>query len=247
MSFQPIINITNIPRDASGFVFTDITGNSPANPTGFGVANGPANRAAITSIWGEAQLYGAEPLHGGAVAGTLATTITVPVSILDGVQWLRAYYGEFISLSDPMVIDSTRLIVQCSDPDLVDKMEGVVALAPTANDFPARIKTIVGAYITLETPLAGTDVTYNDMFRFWSAQVRSLVLNCAESLIGNQIASLPNYRNDCEKGNKILDKILLKLNAQYAFNCGNFSEANASAQMICGATNSSTTNCTTCG
>lgn len=245
MSFQPIINITNIPRDATSFIFTDITGNSPTNPTGFGAVNAPANRIAITALWGEAQLYAAEPIHGAAVIGTLSTTITVPITVLDGVQWLRAYYGEAISVS--FTVSTDRLTLTTSDSGLIANMDNVVAIGIDYTDYPTRIVSVNSTTIVLTTPLPGILTSYTTIYRYWQAQVRTLVLNCAESIIGSQIATLPVYRNDCEKAYKILDKLLLKLNAEYAFNCGNFSEANTSAQLICGTTNSSTSNCTTCG
>jgi|SRR6187551_1793722 len=245
MSFQPIINITNIPRAATSFVFTDITGSFPTNPTGYGATNAPANQAAITSVWGEGQLYGGEPVKGTAVSGTLGTSITVPVSLADGVQWLRALYGESISFL--FTVSADRLTLTTSDVLLSSKMSNVVALAISNLDYPVRILSVGTTTILLAEPLPGTLSVYSTITRYWQAEVRTLILNCAESLIGNQISKLPSRRVDCENGWKILDKVLLKLNAEYAFNCGNFSEAHASAQMICGTTNYSLTNCTTCG
>lgn len=248
MSFQPIISITNVPRDAKSFLFTDITGDSPTNPTGFGATNAPANRAAIDAVYGEAQLLGGEPIQSTSVTGTLAGTLTVNIPVADGVQWLRAYYGEEIALS--FTVSSDRKTLTTADPTLAAKIDNVKAVGIDLADFPIRISSATSTTIILETPLPGVASSYTNIIRYWRAEVRILVLNCAESLIGNGIAKLPVSRVDCGAGSQalaILDKILLKLGAEYAFNCGNYSEAHQSAQMICGTSNSSSSNCLSCG
>jgi hypothetical protein len=244
MSFTPIINVTSIPRDASGFVFTDITGDYPTNPTGFGAANAPANRAAITVVWGEAQLLGAEPIHAGNVSGSLDTAITVQLNIVDGVQWLRAYYGRPRTIT--FTVSEDRKTLSTSDPDLVDIMDSVGAVGKAIGDFPVRVSSVTSTTVILEEALPGADLAYLTLYTYYIAQTRKLVLNCGESLIANSIARMPSYRTDCKNGMEILDKILLKLGAEYAFFCGNYSEAHTSAQMICG-TNYSSSNCISCG
>ena len=245
MSFQPIINITTVPRNSTSFSFTDITGNSPTNTTGFGAVNAPATRADITSIWGEVQPYGAEPIHASSVAGTLTGTVTVTVTITDGVQWLRVYYGQLKSLT--YTVSDDRKTLTTSDPTLSAKMDSVIAVEILSGDFPVRVKDVTATTIVLEEELSGTVSSYTQIFTYWEAQVRVLVLNCGESMIGNAIARMPNRRADCNNGMEILDKILLKLGAQYAFNCGNYSEADESAKLMCGSASSLPSNCINCG
>lgn len=245
MSFQPIISITNVTRDAESFVFTDITGTSPTNPTGYGATNAPANQAAITSLYAEVQLIGGEPIHATSVTGTPATSMTALVAVADGVQWLRAFFGQLVTISFNVSSDRKTLTVTTSGPS-AGLLTGIAAIAIAADDYPVRVISSVSPTIVLEEALPGTESSYTTATRYWIAEVRTLVLNCAESMIGNAIAKLPITRKDCGPGSKsmdILDKILLKLGAEYAFNCGNYSEAHEAAQMICGTTSLSNCNC----
>lgn len=245
MSFQPIITITSVPRDSASFIFTDTTGTSPTNPTGYGATNAPANQAAITSLYAEVQLLGGEPIHATTVTGTPATSMTAVVTVADGVEWLRAYFGQSVNIIFTVSSDRKTLTVTTSGPSS-GLLTGISAIAISANDYPTRVVSSASPTIVLETPLPGVASSYTSAIRYWIAEVRTLVLNCAESVIGNAIAKLPITRKDCGSGSKsqaILDKILLKLGAEYAFNCGNYSEANEAAQMICGSTSLSNCNC----
>lgn len=245
MSFQPIISISSVPRNSASFVFTDITGNSPTNPTGFGATNAPASRSDITSLWADTQPYGGEPIQASAVTGLLTGDITATVTIADGVQWLAAYYGQLKSLS--FTVSTDRKTLTTSDGALIAKMDSVVGVGISNTDFPITVSSVTSTTIVLEAALPGTASSYTQIYTYWKARIRVLVLNCADSVIGNAISKLPRYHNDERKLLEIFNKIALKLGAQYAFNCGNYSEANESAKMICGSANLPISNCTTCG
>ncbi len=242
MSFQPIIQVTKVPRASVSFFFIDNTPTYPTSNTGWGAPNAPTAPGQITSVWGEVQPYGAPPIEASDVAGDIAVSCEVVVPVRDGVDMFHVYYGQAITATYTVNLDRTILTVT-EDMTVFD---GITSLSPDGS-FPVRIKTISGNTIVLEKNFPGTSTTYTSIFRYWHAQQRLLVLNCTEGTIVNKIAVLPLQANNCESSQDILDMIMTKLGAEIAFNCGNYAKAHEAALLVCGMVSSKTQNCSTCG
>jgi len=244
MSFQPVIQLVKVPRDSKSFYFQDNTISYPTNPVGWGAPNAPGSSVAITTIWGENQPYGEEPVPATEVTGLLSGQVQVKVPMPDGVNTIRALYGMHDYLN--MQVAEDRLSFT-SDSDLGNILDSIVGIN-IDNSFPVRIKAINGITVELEAPLPGTADTYTEVYKYWPAELRILVINCGESKIVDAIAHLPVRADRCNHSIYILDDILLKISAQITFDCGNFSKAHEAARIICGNQPYVTTpNCQSCG
>jgi len=245
MSFLPIIQLVKVPRDSKSFFFQDATQNYPTSSTGWGAPNAPADASAITNIWGENQPYGEEPVRATDVIGLLDAPVQVKVYIPDGVNMIHAFYGVQESLDVSVSEDRLSLVVDIVD--LTDTLDSVAAVNIN-NTFPIRIKAIEdGNTIILEEPLPGTDTFSDTLYKYYYSELRILVLNCAEKKIVDRIAHLPVRANKCENGMDILDDVLLKIGAQIAYECDNFSKAHEAARLVCGSQPYQTSNCSSCG
>jgi len=239
MSFQPVIQLVKVPRDSKSYYFQDNTVAYPTNPTGWGAENAPASSADITIIWGENQPYGEEPVPATGVIGLLSGQVQVKVPMPDGANTIRVFYGLQTYLN--MQVADDRLSFT-SDSDLENILDSIAALNIDSS-YPIRIKAIDGITVELESPLPGTENTYVEVYKYWYAELKILVVNCGESKIVDAIAHLPVRADRCDRSLDILDDILLKISAQITFDCGNYSKAHEAARLICGNQPYTTSNC----
>lgn len=246
MSFQPIIQVTKVPRSSVSFFFKDDTGNYPTNDTGWGAPNGPTNPAQITIVWGEIQPYGSSPIKGTDVAGDIATSCEVKVRVPDGVNMAHVYYGQSLAMLYTVSADRLSLTVNDSS-NLPQVLDNITSLSPSAVSFPVRIKEIAGNVILLEEAFPEELLTYTTIFRYWHAQQRVLVLNKGEATIVNEISTFPLKVDKCAESNGTLNKIIQKLGAEIAFSCGNYAKAHEAANLISGYSPKVSQNCNTCG
>lgn len=243
MSFQPVVTLTEVPRDNTSFTLKDATPTD--NISGWGSPNAPAGPESITSIFGQLQAYGEVPIDIVGVSGTLLTTLTFPIDIQDGVNTYYAYYGLPISLTDYTVSSDGKSITS-NDANLITRLAGVSAIALLDGTFPTQILSVSGNTITLADVLTPNQ-TGQIIYIYYRASVQALTINNGESLIVNGISLLPLEANDCQNSQSILDSILLKIGAEIAFGCGNLSKAHEAAKLLSGNKPSVTNNCATCG
>lgn len=243
MSFQPVVTLTKVPRDSKSFVLTDAT--PTGGTSGWGSPNAPASPAAITSLYGSVQGYGEEPVNATGSSGSVATTMTFVVSVIDGVNNFYAYYGLQDTLTNYLV-SADGLTITSTDPNLSVILDNVKAISLDGNTAPSLILSISNGVITLASPLTA-NATGTTIFKYWQAVVRGLVVNNGDAIVANAISLMPIEVDSCENGMKILTHILLRLSAEIAFGCGNISKAHEAARLLSGTAPKVDTNCKTCG
>jgi|GEM_PF-2274414 len=162
MSFYPLA----LPvRTTGSFAFKDITPHYPLSPIGYGAPNAPKDVSAITSVWGEVQVYGGDPVQSTTRYGHLSDSLELDLPISQQeANIIQLYYGELISLN--FSVSEDRLTVTTEETNF-DSVKGI-----SLNDvFPAKIDTIENRTITLLTPLDGTATSGTHLFRFFNVQV----------------------------------------------------------------------------
>lgn len=165
MSFYPLAQPVKVTSDS--FAFRDCTLHYPDSPIGWGAPNAPENATAITSIWGEVQPFGGEPVQSTATKGTLNDTVILSVPVTEGVSIVHLYYGQLIPLK--FTVSGDRLTLTSED-DLISLLDAVSALSIT-NVFPVKIESITDNKISLLTPLDGTNTTGTHLFRYFDIQI----------------------------------------------------------------------------
>jgi lysophospholipase L1-like esterase len=163
MSFYPLA----LPVKTAGcFIFRDITLHYPHSPIGYGAPNAPADITAITSVWGEVQVYGGDPVQSTTRSGSLRDLLELDLPISNKeANIIQLYYGEFIPLN--FTVSEDRLTITTTQTDLFNGVKGI-----SLNDvFPAKIAGIEDGVITLLTPLDGTTSNGTHLFRFFHVQV----------------------------------------------------------------------------
>lgn len=244
MSFQPVVTLTNVPRDNSAFTLTDAT--PTGGSSGWGSTNAPANPAAIISLFGQVQPYGSSPVNAGAVTGSVSTTMTFAEAISDGVNTYVAYYGLSQSIVAGYTVSSDGLTITVTDPNIANYLDGVKAISLDGASFPCIIASRSGGVITLVTPVTA-NATGSAFFKYYIATIQALTLNQGEAICVNGISLLPLEVDACTNADAIFNNIALKLAAETAYNCGNISKAHEAAIILSGGKPVTTSNCPSCG
>jgi lysophospholipase L1-like esterase len=171
MSFYPLA----LPVKTTGsFAFRDISPDYPLSPIGYGAPNAPTDVSAITSVWGEIQVYGGELVQSTIRSGNLTDSMELDLFITENeANIIQLYYGEFIPLD--FRISEDRLTITTEQIHLFDGVKGI----SLEDVFPAKIDTIENGVITLLTPLDGTIGTH--LFRFFNVQVNITLETAAMS------------------------------------------------------------------
>ncbi|SEW35622.1 GDSL-like Lipase/Acylhydrolase family protein [Chitinophaga sp. YR573] len=161
MSFYPLA----LPVSTTGsFIFKDITPDYPLSPIGYGAPDAPTNVTAITSVWGEVQVYGGDPVQSTTRSGNLTDSLELDLPISQHeANIIQLYYGELISLD--FSVSEDRLTITTEQMNLFDGVKGI----SLEDAFPAKIDTVENGVISLLTPLNGTIGTH--LFRFFNVQV----------------------------------------------------------------------------
>lgn len=249
MSFQPTISVTAVPRDSTSFTFLDTTGTYPAAPNGYGSTNAPANQSAITIVWASVTPYGEGNINAASMTGDLADGEVAAAPVPDGVNMMNAFFGILQAITGNVSVSSSRLTLTTTDGGIAAKLDGVSMLGIDTT-FPVPIlsvTTVSGTTtITLAAPMPGSASTYANLYTYWTASQRVLVMNCAQCKIVNQIAELPLDANRDYDSNGILNLVMMKINAYTSFDCGNYSKAHEAARLICNSQPIIPSNCPSC-
>ncbi len=244
MSFQPVVTLTNVPRDNSAFTLTDAT--PTGGTSGYGSTNAPADATTVTSLFGQVQPYGGSPSNAGTITGSVSTTMTFSGKIADGVNNYIAYYGLSQLFSSGYTVSSDGMSITLTDPNTANLLDGVKAISLDGIAFPAMIASLVNGVITLITPVTA-GATGASFFKYYIGVIQALTLNNGESICVNGISLLPLEVDACTNADMIFNNITLKLSAEIAFNCGNISKAHEAAILLSGGKPVTTSNCPTCG
>lgn len=243
MSFQPVVTLTNVPRDNSSFTLTDATPTD--NISGWGSPNAPSGPSSITSLFGQVQGYGETPVNANGSSGSVATTMVFSSNIIDGVNTYIVYYGLLATLTN-YTISADGLTLTSTDPNLLNLFDGVSAISIDGIAFPAMIASKAAGTITMITPLP-SGVTGVNLYKYYIANVQALTVNNGEAIAINGISTMPVEADVNPNVLAITDNILLKLAAEIAFNCGNISKAHEAARLLSGTKPFVPNNCPTCG
>lgn len=241
MSFQPVVTLTTVPRDNSGFTFTDATPTDGVS--GYGSSTAPANAAAVALVWAMVQAYGETPSNVANSASSPSSPMPFLFSVLDGVNTFTAIYMFFRTMAYTISADGLSITVP----------SGAIALLTNAKyvsngltSFPILITNVTDTVVTLATPLApGTSGA--GLYFGYTALVQALTVNNGEGLCINGISLLPVEVDSCDNAMAIFHNLMLKVGAEIAFNCGNLSKAHEEARLLSGNNINIVPNCASCG
>ena len=237
MSFQPVIDIVSVPRDSKWLIIKDATQpyNSTTNPTGWGAPGGPSSLSDLTSVLVQMQYFGQSPevLPLTTLTGNLTSGLKATYTMSDGVYLVHALYGV------PITTDYTILGNVITVPvtgNTFDLQWGNISYISDQND-----PNVVYMIRSVDRD-AGTIELYRDavlpfsgIIKYYDAFTRILVLNCGEGTLVKDIASMAISQTGCNKSavETLTERLLRKMAAQIAFNCGNYSRAHNAAVLNC--------------
>ena len=244
MSFHPIIALVTLPRTSDSFTVVDATTTSPVSVTGYGAPNGPANQAAITSLYAQIQPYGENTVPATTTVGIITGNIVATIAIRDGVNILGLLFGENKTISIT-AISSDRLTLT-TGTDYTAVLSNVYALSLNGTYVPIVIKSITATTIVLYTALPGTFTTMSSIYRYYLAPLTELVTNQADGKITTEIVSFPLQANLCTKTQEAIDDLMLKFSAQSAFVNQNYAKAHQAIRLITADLTLPTSTCLTC-
>lgn len=256
--FTPKISITGIPLDASSFILTDITGNSPTDATGYGQAGYLPQNNTEWFKQVRLQYLGANPsdLSFSPTTDNALPVATLGATLPDGIHLITVYFTkELTGLG--YTLDATKKILtktnadQWADP--LGLFAGMSALIVSADenfsvDDASVISTVSNTVLNLQSTLTG-GITDGNLWAIYKVQKYILVLNQGEQRLVNAIGDLALTNLACNGCNKdltdpLMDTLMLKFSAQINFNCGNYAKAHNAALLL--SNSDSTVNCTTC-
>ena len=242
MGFKPKISISAFPRNSQSITLKDATEayDADTNPTGWGGPTGPSELADIYSYLFQFQLFGESPaiIPIDDMEGNLTDGVKITYAFSDGVTIMRALYG--IQDSQDIDISDDRLTITTAvTGDAFDEIwEGVVGITdPTDPTTLYRFKTVNAETGEIELYVAlpeGFDYD-GDIILYYEGIKRLLVLNCGEKNIVGDISNMAVVQNGCDHTvtMELFERIMLKMTAQTAFNCGNYTKAHAAATLLC--------------
>lgn len=231
MAFQPLITLTEVPRDNSSFTATDATPTD--NISGWGSANAPAGPSAITSLFAQIQPYGDIPHNATSANGSVSTTMSFAAQIADGVNDYLVFYGLSQTLSGGYTISANGLTITVTDSNILNYLSGVKAISLDGSSFPSMILSIQLGSITLASPVTANAVG-SAFYKYYIADVQALTTNNGEAICVNGISLLPIEADSPSNAMQIFNNLMLKLSAEIAYNCGNISKAHEAAQILSG-------------
>ena len=273
--FVPKITLSNVPVDASSVLITDITGDitdPTPDTTGYDLTRTYGYYPYSNLQWRkliQAQYLGGSPsLYPFSPISDWDTTVsgTVPITLTDGI-WLFSNYfvwSNFDWLSDAdldYTIDVTRkILTKAGGATWVDSsgtpgiFSGVYAISISSGsvadlDDICVIESATSTTVTLKTALPAGGL--NALNFFYRAQKYLLVMNVGEqSLISDigdmAISALAGQGCDRNKSCELAGRMILKLAAQVAFNCGNYAKAHNAAILFNKSVSANSSNCTSC-
>ena len=270
--FVPKITLTNVPVDASSVLITDVTGDlttGTIDTTGYDSAGSYPYYPQNNTQWKKfvlAQYLGGSPTeyyfdpitdYSGTASGT------VNISLGDGI-WLISVYFMVASTTPTYTIDATKkILTRVGGNPFVDAgavpgvFEGVYAVSlanpsvTSPQDTWSTVASVTSTTMTLNTALDASTTTNSDLNLYYRAQKYMLVMNAGEqSLISDigdmAIASLAGQGCDRNKSCELAGRMILKLSAQIAFNCGNYAKAHNAAVLFTNSVSSNSSNCSDC-
>lgn len=251
MPFQPIITVTEIPRNSEYIVIRDATQpyNITTNPTGWGTPGGPTAIGDITSELVQLQYLGELPALVPVVSlsGDLATNLKAVYTLQDGVYLVHGLYGMSAGSSYTVATDKLSLTFPITGATFDNFFGNVGYLANSIDPTNLfRIKSTdntTGKIELYTTWNLGTGIT---VLRYWDAVKRILVTNCGNGAIIKDIANMAVAVTGCDPKAVIdlSERIQLQMSAQINFGCGKYVQAHQAASLLC--KRKLYTPCTTC-
>lgn len=258
--FTPKISIT-VPKTADSVVITDVTGNYPADPTGYQQAaylpqdNTEWDKQAFVTPLGGTQVQ----LTFNPTSDSQLAAASLAYGFSDGVYLITQYFSKQLT-SPEYTIDATLKILtktnadQWADP--LGLFEGAYGLivsnsAGFSIDDVCPILTLSNTEITLSSALTGA-TTDSDVWVVYRVQKYILVAHTAEgdliSDIGDMALSALRNGQGCDPGTSMAlwNRFLLKMSAQINMSCGNYTKAH-NALVLLSQSSDPNPSCSTCG
>lgn len=249
--FIPVIKILEVARDSKWLTLKDNTlaYDAVTNPTGWGVPGGPASLSDIISVQVMYQYFGNTPvlLALSALSGDLSTELKTTYTFKDGVYLTHVLYG----MLSGVTFTQTGSTITTTDTGntFKNKWDGVGYIADSSNPQTLyRIKSvdsttgIIELYSDITIP-----ITSDGLMKIYDGLTRILVLNCGEKKVIQDISRVAIETGcDSDSTKNLIDRLILKLQAKTAFNCGDFSRAHNAAVLYCDS-NSIIQPCHNCG
>lgn len=270
--FVPKISITDIPITADSMIITDITGNTTdATPDTTGYVNGSyAYYPQLKTIWHKfvyAQPIGSlsqQYLYNPPSVKDYTSSAPVSIALSDGVWLVEEYWmrstTEFTAGLAYTIDASKKILTRTSGsswvdngsiPGLFEGLYGISLSEPSAStkDNLKVIDSVSSTTLVLKSELSSGAVSANSALSLWyRTQKYVLVTNRGEqSLISDigqmALAELQGQGCNNNKSCELANRLMLKLAAQIAFNCGSYVKAHNAAILF---NNSSTSPCPDC-
>lgn len=267
--FIPKISLTGVPLTADSVIITDITGNTTdAVPDTTGYINATyAYYPQLNTIWHKflkAQLLGTLPTqyYYDPISDKDGTSTAVgSIALTDGVWLIEEYWmrstTEFTAGLNYTIDGTKKILTRTSGsswidngaiPGLFEGLYGVAVSNPSESTLSNMklIKSVTATTLTLSSALSASAVASNDPLNlYYRTQKYLLIMNKGEqslvSDIGNLgIAELQGQGCNENTMKEYCKRLILKLSAQIAFNCGQYAKAHSAAILF---SDSSSTNC----
>lgn len=253
MAFEPKISVIELPRNSKYVTIKDATGDydGTSNLTGWGCPGGPADIDALENVAIQLQYFGELPIAktGDSLEGTLEDGLQITHSLLDGIYLIRTFYGITLADVNPAISeDELTLTVTERDDAFALIWDNVKAVAsPGAKNTLFRIKSMDKTTGEIELYEAYTDGDSTDIVAYFEVVKRVLILNCGEGNIVKDISNMSISQTGCDNSivQNLMNRIMLKMTAQTAFTCGNYTKAHEAAVLLCSMTSPFKT-CSTC-
>lgn len=242
--FTPVFEITSIPADSLSAFVKDVT--PTGGSTGYGSTNAPANLAAITVAFLDVVPYGEDAIRGVIASGygvnDLGTAVKFDLAVPDGVVLFKLNYGELYEAN--ITVSNDRLGLALANAAVV--FEGVTHIS-LDGITAVEVESIASSLITLVSPLSGTETALTEIYRFYTSELRSLILRRADKCTVTEINKVASTYNSDPDTKKAILQIMLKESAEREYALGNYSKADEAARLICGTASAYAETCSTCG
>lgn len=266
MPFVPLITVIELPKSSSYIRLEDGTATYAApstNPTGFGSLGAPVNYAGyidtrmFVQYLGEAKAEIAQAL----VVSERDKVVKVNYFLRDGVHTLTRLTGVLCPTTDAaaryvwaVVPDSSGLKLSCTlsgtaGLTYADALGNVTHIRnhgiPDAPLLTVKSLNLTTGIIELTTAYTGAAPVL--LAKYYTSCLQVLVLNQGEGSLIHDISTMALTNTQCDHSTSagLIERVILKMAAQTAFNCGNNVKAHSAALML-SKSNSSTKPCSTC-
>lgn len=255
--FIPKIRIS-VPKTSDSLTVTDITGTSPADATGYDLADYlPQDNVS----WGNKQSF--VQALGSSEVTTLSLNYTTAAgtfdyTMADGIYLLTQYFCVETDAAAYTIDADLKVLTKTDATPWIDPLglfEGVYGLVisdsvPTIEDV-APITAITNSTVTLSAALTGA-TTDAPVWVVYKVQKYFMVVNDAHADLVSDIGdmALSSLRNgqgcDNSKALALWRRIMLKFSAETNMACGNYTKAH-NAIVLLTQSSESNPNCSTCG